>query len=144
MQDDGFCILEIEPREGGACPVEVPAHDVALARPQALVSANRRFQLGIAGVRVREHEAGSLTEPGELRGRPMQFGQQPAAGAPLLGAIIERGARQSFDEAPGLVGKPQPALNGHLSRQPGAPESTVQLSQVPLATLTLERTLVND
>jgi len=24
----------------------------------------------------------------------------------------------------------QPALNGHLSRQPGAPESTVRLSQV--------------
>src|SRR5438876_8061162 len=88
VQHDGFCILQIEPREGGACPVEVPAHDVALARPQALVSANRRFQLGIAGVRVREHEACALTESGELRGRLMQLGQQSAALAPLPGAIV--------------------------------------------------------
>ncbi len=67
MQCDGFCILEVEPREGGACPIEVPAHDVALARPQALVSPNSGIQLGITNVCVSEHEACSLTESGELR-----------------------------------------------------------------------------
>jgi len=36
----------------------------------------------------------------------MQFGQQSAAGAPLRRVIFERRPRQSFEEAPGLVGKP--------------------------------------